>query len=151
VREPAGWLDPAVRRMWWTIGAIIIVLVTAAAATASALLLEVPPALLVLAVAAVSLPSLFLPPFMYRRWRYEIRERDLYLSRGAVFYKRVLVPFDRIQFVETQHGPLDRAFGLAQVVVYTAGGKAATVPGLKEDEAEGLREELSRVAGTETV
>lgn len=150
MREPAGWLDSAVRRMWWTIGAIVTSLVTVAAVV-TVVWVDVPPAVAALLVAAVGLPALALPPFMYRRWRYEIRERDLYLSRGAIFYKRVLVPFDRIQFVETQHGPLDRAFGLAQVVVYTAGGKAATVPGLREDEAEGLREELSRVAGTETV
>jgi membrane protein YdbS with pleckstrin-like domain len=62
-----------------------------------------------------------------------------------------LIPFDRIQFVETHQGPLDRAFSLTQLVIYTAAGKAGTIPGLESSEAEALREELSRVAGTESV
>lgn len=127
-------------------------LVLSAALLVTSLLVDVVPlwspaaALVVLGVSAVAVPHL-----MYRRWRYVIRQRDLYVSRGAVFFRQVLVPFDRIQYVETNHGPLDRAFKLAQVSVYTAAGKAVQIPGLKQREAEALREELSRVAGTEVV
>ena len=91
------------------------------------------------------------PYLRYRRWRYEIRERDLFLSHGSWFYVLTLIPFDRIQYVETHQGPLDLAFRLMQLVVYTAAGKAARIPGLAPDEAEALREELSKVAGTESV
>lgn len=91
------------------------------------------------------------PPFLYRRWRYQIRDRDLFFSKGTLFFSKTLIPYDRIQFVETRQGPLARAFGLAQVIVYTAGGKAGSIPGLRIDEAESLREELSRVAGTTSV
>ncbi len=92
-----------------------------------------------------------MPYLRYRRWRYEIRERDLFLSRGSWFYVLTLIPFDRIQYVETHQGPLDLAFRLMQLVVYTAAGRAARIPGLAPAEAEALREELSKVAGTESV
>lgn len=98
------------------------------------------------AVAAVAVPYL-----RYRRWRYEIRERDLFLSRGSLFFVLTLIPFDRIQFVETHQGPLDLAFGLMQLVVYTAAGRAARIPGLDPTEAGSLREELAKVAGTQSV
>jgi hypothetical protein len=91
------------------------------------------------------------PWLRYRRWRYEIRERDVFLSHGALFFVLTLVPFDRIQYVETHQGPLDLAFGLMQLAVYTAAGKAARIPGLSPQEAEALREELSTVAGTHSV
>ena len=92
-----------------------------------------------------------LPYLRYRRWRYEIRERDLFLSHGSLFFVLTLIPFDRIQYVETHQGPLDLAFGLMQLVVYTAAGRAARIPGLAPEEAGSLREELSKVAGTQSV
>jgi membrane protein YdbS with pleckstrin-like domain len=136
--------------MWWTIAAGI----TVPAAIVAALLVsraELPLALS-LAVALALLGAAWLIPwFRYRRWRYEIRERDVFLSHGALFFVLTLVPFDRIQYVETHQGPLDLAFGLMQLAVYTAAGKAARIPGLSPHEAEALREELSRVAGTQSI
>lgn len=101
-------------------------------------------------VTAVVLAAV-LPYLRYRRWRYEIRERDLFLSHGSLFFVLTLIPFDRIQYVETHQGPLDLAFGLMQLVVYTAAGRAARIPGLAPEEAGSLREELSKVAGTQSV
>jgi membrane protein YdbS with pleckstrin-like domain len=136
--------------MWWTVwGTVVLV----AAFVASPTIAEIPfggAAFAAAFVLAVVL-SAAVPYLRYRRWRYEIRERDLFLSRGSWFYVLTLIPFDRIQYVETQQGPLDLAFGLMQLIVYTAAGKAARIPGLAPDEAEALREELSKVAGTESV
>ncbi len=103
--------------------------------------------LVLLAMAAAAL----IPPMRYRRWRYQLRERDLSLSRGALWQVRTLIPFDRIQFVEARRGPLDRIFGLNVLVVYTAAGRAAHIPGLNPLQAEAVREELAKVAGTLTV
>ena len=101
-------------------------------------------------VSAIVLAAV-LPYLRYRRWRYQIRERDLFLSHGSLFFVLTLIPFDRIQYVETHQGPLDLAFGLMQLVVYTAAGRAARIPGLAPEEAGSLREELSKVAGTQSV
>jgi uncharacterized protein len=136
--------------MWWTIAAGITI---PAAIVATLLVSQADlPLALSLAVALALLSAAWLIPwFRYRRWRYEIRERDVFLSHGALFFVLTLVPFDRIQYVETHQGPLDLAFGLMQLAVYTAAGKAARIPGLSPQEAEALREELSRVAGTQSI
>jgi membrane protein YdbS with pleckstrin-like domain len=136
--------------MWWALaGVAALVALGAAGALAAAYRLRtwVPIGVGVLAV----LVAAAVPYLRYRRWRYEIRERDVFLAKGALFVVVTLIPFDRIQFVETHQGPLDRAFSLTQLVIYTAAGKAGTIPGLESSEAEALREELSRVAGTESV
>jgi uncharacterized protein len=136
--------------MWWTVwGAIVLV----GALVASPTIVELPAGAAIFAagfVLAVT-GAATVPYLRYRRWRYQIRERDLFLSHGSWFYVLTLIPFDRIQYVETHQGPLDLAFRLMQLVVYTAAGRAARIPGLDPDEAEALREELSKVAGTESV
>jgi membrane protein YdbS with pleckstrin-like domain len=136
--------------MWWTLwGAIVLV----GALVASPTVVQLPSGGAIFAAAFVlaALGAAAVPYLRYRRWRYEIRERDLFLSHGSWFYVLTLIPFDRIQYVETHQGPLDLAFRLTQLVVYTAAGRAARIPGLAPDEAEALREELSKVAGTESV
>jgi uncharacterized protein len=136
--------------MWWTGGAAFAVAVTGLAVVV-AVVGEVPVWLPTLVGVLAGGLAAVIPPLRYRRWRYEIRERDLFLSHGALFQVLTLVPFDRIQFVETHQGPLDRLFGLTKVVVYTAAGRAGQIPGLASSEAEALREELSKVAGVATV
>jgi membrane protein YdbS with pleckstrin-like domain len=143
-------LDPRTVKLWWVSASL-----WALAASFLALFLVVVTGLPRPAFGAVvllaALAAALLPPLRYRRWRYALRERDLYLARGALFSVETLVPFDRIQFVETRQGPLDRAMRLTQVAVYTAAGRAARLPGLKTEEAQDLREELSKVAGTLSV
>jgi membrane protein YdbS with pleckstrin-like domain len=135
--------------MWWTIAAGIAIpaAVVAVVIAAQARL----PFVTAAAPILIGVLAYLIPWLRYRRWRYEIRERDVFLSHGALFFVLTLVPFDRIQYVETHQGPLDLAFGLMQLAVYTAAGKAARIPGLSPQEAELLREELSRVAGTRSV
>ena len=136
--------------MWWTTWGVLVAI---GAAVASPLLGRSPgfTAAYVIGVLSAIVLAAAIPYLRYRRWRYEIRERDLFLSRGSLFFVLTLIPFDRIQYVETHQGPLDLAFGLMQLVVYTAAGRAARIPGLAPEEAGSLREELSKVAGTQSV
>jgi uncharacterized protein len=148
--EPALRLDRKVLVMWWTIAVAAGLLVAAAGAVAVAR--QLLPGGIVGAVGAVGLGLAAAGPYIrYRRWRYEIRKRDLFLARGGIFITRTLIPFDRIQFVETREGPLDHVFGLQQLAVYTAAGRAGLIPGLAAAEAQAIREELSSVAGTRAV
>ena len=147
---PQNRLNRSVRSMWLTLTVgftAVVVLVSVVVSLASPSV----PRFVPFVVSILFIPAVVVPHVAYRKWRYEIRDRDLYTSRGAIRHRRVLVPFDRIQWVETSHGPLDRFFGLAQVTVYTAAGKAVQIPGLVESEAEKLREDLSRVAGSISV
>ena len=84
----------------------------------------------------------------YRVWRYEVREDALYLERGVVTRVRTVVPFVRIQHVDTSRGPIERAIGLSTSVVYTAGSRGADVaiPGLEAERADDLQHRLKRLA-----
>lgn len=90
------------------------------------------------------LVNLALIPLEYRAWRYQLRAYDVLLSFGVLTRVRRSVPRTRIQHVDIRMGPVDRLLGLARVTLYTAGsGEAdATIPGLKPDTAERLRELL---------
>jgi membrane protein YdbS with pleckstrin-like domain len=81
-------------------------------------------------------------------WRYEVREDSLYLERGVLTRVRTVVPFVRVQHVDTSRSPTERVVGLASTVVYTAGSRGAdvSVPGLAPDDADDLRERLKRLA-----
>lgn len=79
-----------------------------------------------------------------RRWGYAERDEELYVTRGAFFRRLVVVPYGRMQYVDVQAGPLDRAFGLARVQLHTAApGTSAHIPGLPADEAARLRDRLT--------
>jgi hypothetical protein len=84
----------------------------------------------------------------YRFWQYEVRDDAIYLERGVLTRVRTVVPFVRIQHVDSSRGPVERAVGLGRVVVYTAGSRGAdvTVPGLTPASADDLRERLKRLA-----
>jgi membrane protein YdbS with pleckstrin-like domain len=150
VIQPSRPLDRRVLYLWWTLAGGLA-LAAVAAATISILLMDLAPAPgVAVAIVAIAV-AVALPPLRFRRWRYEIRPADILLSRGALFFVLTLIPFDRIQFVETRQDPLERLFRLNQVVLFTAAGRAGRIPGLDPSEAESIREELSRVAGAQTI
>ena len=80
----------------------------------------------------------------YRIWRYEVREDSLYLERGVFTRVKTVIPFVRIQHVDSRRSPLERAVRLASTVVYTAGSRGADVaiPGLTPDGSEELQDRL---------
>jgi membrane protein YdbS with pleckstrin-like domain len=79
-----------------------------------------------------------------RSWKYAEREDELLVSHGIMFRQLVVVPYGRMQFVDVQAGPLERAFGVAQVQLHTASaGSDARIPGLTAAEAARLREGLA--------
>jgi membrane protein YdbS with pleckstrin-like domain len=85
-----------------------------------------------------------IPDLRWRRWRYEIREDEVDLQRGIVWVSRTLVPLGRIQHVDTQSGPLQRRFGLATVVFYTAAGPNQ-IPELSAPVAAQVRERIAEL------
>jgi uncharacterized protein len=102
-------------------------------------------ALAVVVAAAAAL----VPPLRYRAWRWALRRTDIFLRHGILFRTVSIVPLVRIQHVDTRHGPVDRALGLADVVVYTAGSRGAivTIPALGRAQAEALRDRLAELSG----
>jgi membrane protein YdbS with pleckstrin-like domain len=102
----------------------------------------------VLVVAALLglLLCLWYPPRAWRSWGYAVREHDLLITGGVLVRQVVSIPAGRIQHVDIQQGPLERAMGLARVRIYTAsgGGADGVIPGLTMAAADALRERLVR-------
>ncbi len=141
-------LDPRVRFVW-AVGSLIsgLILGGLAAVALAAVRPQFVPVGAVL-TAAIGVLGLVFALVRYRRWRFELQDDALYLERGAVTHVRTVVPFVRVQHVDTQRGPLERALGLSSVVVYTAGSRSAdvTVPGLTVERADHLQARLRELA-----
>jgi len=127
--EPAERLDPRAKTLWRITGVLNTLPLLVGAGFASWALLRLAdrsflvgslPVLVVLALAVLSVAVI--PDLRWRRWRYEIRPDEVDLQRGIFWIARTLVPLARIQHVDTRQGPLQRRFGLATVVFYTAAG-----------------------------
>ncbi|ELY69341.1 PH domain-containing protein [Natrinema versiforme] len=84
----------------------------------------------------------------YGVWRFDLRDDDLYIERGVFTRVKTIAPYVRVQHVDSRRSPLERATGLATVVVYTAGSRSSDVaiPGLTPSRAEEVQESLRRLA-----
>jgi len=87
----------------------------------------------------------FFPKLRWKRWRYEVREQEIELQRGVFIIKRTLIPMVRVQHVDTQQGPLLRKYQLSTVMISTA-ATVHEIPALDMEEAEELRQSISRLA-----
>jgi hypothetical protein len=81
-----------------------------------------------------------------RAWAYCEREDDLMVRRGVFVSRLSVVPYGRMQFIDVVAGPIERAFGLATVHMHTAAAASdARIPGLPQEEASRLRDQLARL------
>jgi membrane protein YdbS with pleckstrin-like domain len=85
------------------------------------------------------------PVIRYARWRYAVTDDEIDIVRGLFVVERTIVPIVKVQFTDTKHGPILRAFGLASVTVVTAGGEQS-IPGLPFADAEALRDRVTELA-----
>ncbi|UWG47875.1 putative membrane protein YdbS, contains bPH2 (bacterial pleckstrin homology) domain [Halanaeroarchaeum sp. HSR-CO] len=142
-------LDPRVRFVW-AIGAIARALVVGVVATGIVVFLTDRSIWIGFGVGAVVLAlGLGHALLRYRIWRFEVQDDALYLERGVLTRVRTVVPYVRIQHVDTQRGPVDRIAGIGSVVVYTAGSRGADVaiPGLDPERATALQHRLRSLVG----
>lgn len=140
-------LDPSVQLQWGVWTAIVSVIL---GSIAGAILgnFGMPPELGTAVVGLFLVLGVVWVVLRYRAWLYQVREDSLYLERGVVTHVRTIVPYVRIQHVDTSQSPLERALGLSTLVVYTAGSRGAdvSVPGLKPEEARDLQQRLKELA-----
>jgi uncharacterized protein len=104
------------------------------------------PLVLAIPVLITILQVFIIPPIEWRRWCYEVTEREIDMQRGVFVVTRTLVPMSRVQHVDTQQGPLLRFYGLAAVTITTAGG-GHEIPGLAVDVADEVRDRIAALAG----
>lgn len=83
----------------------------------------------------------------FNRWRntfWKLDEEALHVRRGKTWFKHICVPRSRVQHLDFERGPLERRYGLATLVVHTAGSQERAVrqSGLMLGDAEYLRDVL---------
>lgn len=84
----------------------------------------------------------------YRSWRYEVAERTLELHHGVVVRSHSAIPYFRVQHVDVTQGPVERALGVARLVVHTASAATdAAIPGVAADRADALRDVILERTG----
>jgi len=93
--------------------------------------------------------ALVSPPLAWWRWRYGFLGDLLWMRYGILFVEERAVPVRRMQHVDLLRGPIERLFGLATLVVFTAGneGSAFRVPGLRAERARQLRDAIVEARG----
>jgi len=82
------------------------------------------------------------PQRIYRRLRYGLTERLLQVVRGWLFHVDTVVPLVRVQHIDVTRGPIEKMFGVATLVVHTAGthNSIVTLPGLAPERAAQIRD-----------
>ena len=77
----------------------------------------------------------------FRKKKYALRENDIVYQSGLLWRNYTVLPFDRIQHVEVQQGPIDRLFELGKLKIYTAGGSSSdmSIAGLPFTRANRMR------------
>jgi hypothetical protein len=93
------------------------------------------------------------PPLAFRHQWYRLDERGLEIRRGVLWRRVLFVPRSRIQHTDVNQGPIERHYGLAHLVVHTAGTVSASVrlEGLEQDTAVRIRNRLVRVDDDDAV
>ena len=137
-------LDPRYKTMMRLLAGITAVFLLAGASAAE---LAIPgwtgivwaPALLVVLYLVV-----WLPMRRFAARGYSLAEERLRVVRGVLFRSDTVVPFGRVQHIDVDQGPLERAFHLATLTVHTAGSHNASVslPGLAHEDAIAMREKI---------
>ncbi len=80
---------------------------------------------------------------------YALREHDILHKHGVWWRTLTAIPFNRMQHCEISRGPVESAFGLATLKVYTAGGSGSdlSIEGLTMAEAERVKEFITGKIG----
>lgn len=68
---------------------------------------------------------LIAPKIRFKRYRYLIASDRVEIIEGLFFIRRTIVPIDRIYQIDIKTGPLDKAVGVAKVMITTAGSIAS--------------------------
>ena len=90
---------------------------------------------------------LVMPRWRYNVHRWEVAPQAVYTRAGWLHQESRIAPISRIQTVDSERGPLEQLFGLADVTVTTASAAGPlTIEGLDRATAERLVDDLTIAA-----
>lgn len=85
-----------------------------------------------------------LPRGRWAAWGWALAPDELHIARGVWTRIYTVVPLGRVQHIDVAQSPVERACGVARLVLHTAGTAYAVVvlPGLTRTAAEALRDTI---------
>lgn len=97
-----------------------------------------------LAVLLLGLWSIALAPKRWARWGWAWTGKELHVASGWLTRVHTIVPASRVQHIDVTQGPVERMFGVATLVLHTAGTANSEVdlPGISRDTAESIRDAI---------
>ena len=92
----------------------------------------------------------FAPARRWKRMGYAYTGSELHVAAGFLFRSHTIVPVSRVQHIDIVQGPIERHFGLATLVLNTAGTNASAVllPGIARGTAEEIRDSIRLQIGS---
>ena len=145
LRAPAHRVSSRAKR-YWAVRALAGWLVVVAGADAIAFAFSTRAAVITacVAVGLAALHVTVMPRWRFRVHRWETTDTAVYTQSGWFNQERRIAPVGRIQTVDTQRGPFEQLFGLANVTVTTASAAGPLkIPGLDRDVADRIVEDLT--------
>jgi uncharacterized protein len=104
-------------------------------------------ATLVATVLVATAHLIVMPRWRYNVHRWEVAPQAVYTRAGWLHQESRIAPISRIQTVDSERGPLEQLFGLADVTVTTASAAGPlTIEGLDRATAERLVDDLTTAA-----
>lgn len=96
---------------------------------------------------------LLMPIRRYRARGYHMGADRLRVVGGILFRSDTIVPFGRVQHLDVEQGPLERHYGLATLILHTAGthNSSVSLPGLAHKTALAMREAIRAHVRRETM
>lgn len=85
-----------------------------------------------------------LPQRRFAARGYQMSADRLRVVRGILWRSDTVVPFGRVQHIDVDQGPIERALDIATMTLHTAGSHNASVklPGLRHETARTMREDI---------
>lgn len=93
------------------------------------------------------------PPVAIRRMAFRVSASAIEIRRGVYWRTVITVPRNRVQHVDVNQGPIERRYGLAHVVIHTAGmiGATSKLDGVDHATALAIRDFLIKAAADDAV
>jgi membrane protein YdbS with pleckstrin-like domain len=143
-----SWRRVSPKLVWVELTSAAIVVIVMLGICTGLWLLKLWIPLAIMAVFALgSIVQLAIIPRRVRSIGYQLRDDDLLFRRGIMWQRFVAVPYGRMQLIDINRGPIARALGLSELKFVTAAAAAGvTLPGLRAEDADELRDRLVALA-----
>jgi membrane protein YdbS with pleckstrin-like domain len=136
----AGWIVTAVLGGGSVVGVVLLYLFVVESVAVNGVLAGI--ALVLVALLCWSAHGW--PPIDYRHRSFRVSDTGIQIHKGVLWRSVMDVPISRVQHTDVNQGPIERRFGLAHLIIHTAGTTSASVrlEGLGHETAVAIRDHL---------